>query len=243
MTTAYAPAILVATDLRVAPLDAPMERPIDLARDGTVYRPLDARFYAWLRRRMDRAKRAHDAGKLPAATWATLRGRFNEVHEWAVEHLGEVALVDAVEHLDERTYVAPAPAARAPENSPERDSVRLAAAERLAMITPENIESFKALGIRVGIQSPAGDFTLVPSYTGDDPVEISIEDAARIAMVIRTFPGSRIVGIGPDDGSWEGDAAADLPRSSLPVPARPTSQPTASRPQSPAPDPRQESLF
>ena len=107
MSAAHNIALRVATDLRHIQIENPGDQPQDVIHDNTVYRLLDAPYYAWLRCRMDRAKQAFEAGKMPQATWLTLRQRFNGIHGWAVSHIGEPALVQAIKTLDERSYLAP----------------------------------------------------------------------------------------------------------------------------------------
>ena len=72
-----------------------------------VYRMLDAPYYAWLRHRMQNARKAHDSGLLDDATFNVMRERFNVVHEWAVRHIGEDALRRAVRTTNVESYVSP----------------------------------------------------------------------------------------------------------------------------------------
>ncbi len=74
-----------------------------------VYRMLDAPYYAWLRSRMENARKAHGSGSLDDDAFETLRERFNIIHSWAIEHIGEDALSKAVRSTNLRTYVAPSP--------------------------------------------------------------------------------------------------------------------------------------
>jgi hypothetical protein len=71
------------------------------------FRRLDPDYYAWLRHRMEVAKRARERRRLAAAQYQELRQRFNPVHFWATEHLGEPALLAAVQTLDPNTYRPP----------------------------------------------------------------------------------------------------------------------------------------
>ena len=91
------PRLLVATDLTV--IEQPSMRPVagDVLVDNRAYRPLDEAYYAWLRRRMDGARRAHEAGRLSAETWRDLRANFNVIHAWALAHLDPRGLLEAVE--------------------------------------------------------------------------------------------------------------------------------------------------
>ena len=81
--------------------------PTDLTVDGLPYRRLDPAYYAWLRSRMEKAKKAHQAGKLDAPSFAALRDKFNAIHDEAVRLFGESTLLHAVRSLDPKTYPAP----------------------------------------------------------------------------------------------------------------------------------------
>lgn len=72
-----------------------------------VYRMLDAPYYAWLRHRMENARKAHESGRLDDAAFETLRTRFNTIHSWAVRHIGEDALRRAVRTTNMKSYVPP----------------------------------------------------------------------------------------------------------------------------------------
>lgn len=72
-----------------------------------VYRMLDVTYYAWLRHRMENARKAHESGTLDDAAFNTLRERFNTIHVWAIRHIGEDALRRAIRTTNVRTYVPP----------------------------------------------------------------------------------------------------------------------------------------
>ena len=72
-----------------------------------VYRMLDASYYAWLRHRMENVRKSHDASRLDDAAFNTLRERFNVIHTWAVQHIGEDALRRAIRTTNVKTYVPP----------------------------------------------------------------------------------------------------------------------------------------
>jgi hypothetical protein len=94
---ALAPAALyVATSLDAWETGSPGSFEPDVVVRGVAYRRLDPAYYAWLRRCMDRAKAAHEAGKLDARAFDNLRARFNVVHAWAVERFGAQALAEAI---------------------------------------------------------------------------------------------------------------------------------------------------
>ena len=75
-----------------------------------VYRMLDGAYYAWLRHRMENAKKAHDTGRMDDETFEVLRARFNVIHTWAVQHIGEDTLRMAVRTTNVKTYVPPSEA-------------------------------------------------------------------------------------------------------------------------------------
>lgn len=72
-----------------------------------VYRMLDASYYAWLRHRMGNARKSHDTGRLDDATFDALRERFNVIHNWAIQRIGEDALRQAVRTTNIKSYVPP----------------------------------------------------------------------------------------------------------------------------------------
>jgi len=72
-----------------------------------VYRMLDASYYAWLRHRMENVRKSHDASRLDDAAFNALRERFNVIHTWAVQHIGEDALRRAIRTTNVKTYVPP----------------------------------------------------------------------------------------------------------------------------------------
>ena len=257
-------ALRVATDLGSVAAEPGNDLPQDVLHGNAVYRLLDADYYAWLRRRMERAKKAHNAGKLPLATWKTLRERFNGIHEWAVARIGEQSLVQALANLEEKSYLPPRhdraialvdrweerAAIMEHDGGLDQDAAERAAADRLSReLTPEDIASFKALGVEVHIRSRAGEFVLVPKYTGragQQRVEISPDDLVRISQAMRAFPGSEVVYVGkPLDmpGAISGALALDAlsagpepePYAVLASQFKPTPQP--------APQPRQAPLF
>ncbi|MCL5103111.1 MAG: hypothetical protein M1133_03205 [Armatimonadetes bacterium] len=72
-----------------------------------VYRMLDASYYAWLRHRMENARKAHESGSLDDAAFNTLRERFNAIHTWAVARIGEDALRTAIRTTNVKSYIPP----------------------------------------------------------------------------------------------------------------------------------------
>ncbi len=85
----------------------------------------------------------------------------------------------------------PTPTPPIPEASPIDIS-------RLRGFTTEDIESFKALGVEVCLQSDSfGDLWLVPAYTGQPRREFTPEHLATVLHALSVFPGSRVVAFHP----------------------------------------------
>jgi hypothetical protein len=97
--------LMVATDLDSWEADDPRFG-YEIGGDP-VYRMLDASYYAWLRHRMENARKSHDAGRLDAEAFGLLRERFNIIHDWAVRHIGEEALRRAIRTTNVKSYVPP----------------------------------------------------------------------------------------------------------------------------------------
>ena len=76
------------------------------------YRRLNADYYAWLYRQMEKVKKSFDAGKLDPLAWHSTYSRFAEIHKWAVEHIGLKALNEALTVVDTKTYQPPGSTAR-----------------------------------------------------------------------------------------------------------------------------------
>jgi hypothetical protein len=69
---------------------------------------------------------------------------------------------------------------------------------RLRGFTTEDIESFKALGVEVCLQSESfGELWLVPAYTGQPRRELTPEHLATVLHALSVFPGSRVTGFHP----------------------------------------------
>ena len=86
------------------------------------YRRLDPEYYGWLRHRMEVAKQARERGRLAAAQYQELRGRFNAVHFWATAHFGEASLLAAVKAFDPKAYQPPRARDWEPKSQPEQPS-------------------------------------------------------------------------------------------------------------------------
>jgi hypothetical protein len=52
-----------------------------------------ATYYAWLRHRMENARKAHESGAVDDITFNTLREQFNVIHTWTL--MGRVAEAQA----------------------------------------------------------------------------------------------------------------------------------------------------
>lgn len=101
--------LFVSTSLATWTTVNPEQFARDFQINDTVYRRLDPEYYVWLRSRMVLAKRAATTGHLNAVAFEDLRVRFNAVHAWAVEHLGEAQLVAAARALRAGDYRPPLP--------------------------------------------------------------------------------------------------------------------------------------
>jgi len=71
------------------------------------YRQIDAPYYAYLRQKMTQAKKGYESGKIQSPIYEELRQRFNTIHAWAMEHIGEQTLQTAIRNFDARKYVPP----------------------------------------------------------------------------------------------------------------------------------------
>ena len=100
-------ALYAATNLKSWETDEPHRFARDVGIARTCFRRLDPDHYAWLRHKMDLAKKAASSGRLSAQAFDTLRTRFNVIHAWAMEHLGDEDLRSAVCSLDPKAYAPP----------------------------------------------------------------------------------------------------------------------------------------
>ena len=69
---------------------------------GKTYRRIDPEYYAWLRSKIELAKK-----KLDGRTYQDLRSRFMEIHRQAIDQFGVDTLKSATQHFDIRTYNPP----------------------------------------------------------------------------------------------------------------------------------------
>ena len=107
MTTPTATLYFASTSLDLRQTDKPGDYPQDIYIDDVCYRKTDPLYFAWLRSRMETAKRTFESGRLPRAKWEELRGRFNRLQDWAIEHYGKEVLQTAMRKCDPASY-APA---------------------------------------------------------------------------------------------------------------------------------------
>jgi len=106
-TSKTSTAPFVATNLSVYRGEVNPGQSGDITFDGLPYRRLDPAYYAWLRSRMEKARKAWQSGKLDEASYSSLKEHFNAIHDEAVRLFGESTLLHAVRTLDPKTYPAP----------------------------------------------------------------------------------------------------------------------------------------
>ena len=99
--------LYVATNLTFFKNETPISTATEVEVDGILYRPLDPKYYAWLRHKMTLAKKGADSGQVPEAVFERIRDLFNEIHAWAIEHFDEKALLAAVNILRPKSYSPP----------------------------------------------------------------------------------------------------------------------------------------
>jgi hypothetical protein len=106
-------ALYVSADLEVIHVSA--DELQSLAEDLTqvdpdkarAYRRLDLHWYQWLFHAMSRAQAAHEAGKIPSATWETMRGRFGLVWRWVRDRYEPEQIAAAQYAYPDARYGAP----------------------------------------------------------------------------------------------------------------------------------------
>ena len=124
--------LYAATNLESWETDIPHGYARDVRIDGVCFRRLDPDYYAWLRHKMDLAKKASDSGRITPQAFDELRDRFNIIHFWAIDHLGEDALRSAIQSLDPKSYAPPQvkPAVGLPSKAPPAPKSSTPAAPR-----------------------------------------------------------------------------------------------------------------
>ena len=106
---AQAPVPWVSTDLRILRPDPTWRLAPDCEINGRCYRKLDPEYFAWLRSRMVEVKAGFEAGRVDAAAFHELRGRFNTLQREAIALFGENALQNALRAFRVADYRPPAP--------------------------------------------------------------------------------------------------------------------------------------
>jgi hypothetical protein len=127
-------ALFVSTGLSVWKTDQPEVFARDVQVNDTAYRRLDPEYYAWLRNRMHMAKLAFLAGQLSQEAFDATRGSFNRIQEWAIAHVGEATLQEAIRALDARDYQPPVAEPWDGHNAPPAAGKMSAATEAFAMV-------------------------------------------------------------------------------------------------------------
>lgn len=102
-----AEALYVTTDLSFWKTDSASAFCRDVQVNDTAYRRLDPEYFAWLRSRLALAKEAASLGRIDPAGYEELRGRFQEIEAWALDHFGPQAVLAAIRTLEPRVYVQP----------------------------------------------------------------------------------------------------------------------------------------
>jgi len=81
------------------------------------------------------------------------------------------------------------PVSSAPQPSP-------ADLSRVRGLTTDDIDSFKAMGVEVCLQSDSlGELWLVPAYTGQSRKELIPEHLATVLHALSAFPGSAVTAV------------------------------------------------
>ncbi len=99
--------LYVATNLESWETLTPKYYARDVSVDDTCFRRLDPEYYAWLRHKMALARKAADSGRISSSAFDKLRTRFDDIHTWAVNRLGDDALRSAIQSLDPKAYSPP----------------------------------------------------------------------------------------------------------------------------------------
>ena len=120
----------------------------DFQIDDTVYRRLDPEYYAWLRSRMQLAKKEATSGQFPPGAFEDLRVGFNGIHDWAVGHFGEAALLAAVRVFRSGGYEAPA--ADDEGRYVPVPVVRMSAAEAISPEAMASVDSISERAVSLG---------------------------------------------------------------------------------------------
>jgi len=107
MTTPTTTLYFASTSLDLRQTDKPDDYPQDIYIKCICYRKVAPPYFAWLRSRMETAKRAFESGRLSKDKWDELRGRFNRLQQWALEHYDKETLQAAIREFDPASYAPP----------------------------------------------------------------------------------------------------------------------------------------
>ncbi|MCB2141499.1 hypothetical protein KQH29_01005 [bacterium] len=140
MTTPTARLYFASTSLDLRQTDKPDDFPQDIFIEDVCYRKIDPPFFAWLRHRMETAKRSFESARLPKAKWDELRGRFNRLQEWAIEHYGKEVLQAAIREFVPASYSPPTNRRREPFLFPKTGDWRFT-----EPVTPDAIRKVNAI--------------------------------------------------------------------------------------------------
>ncbi len=110
------------TALELHQAGLPDDDPRDIFIGDVCYRRVDPEYFAWLRGRMESARRRFEAGGLSQTAWEELRARFNRLQEWAIDRYGQAALKAVIRAFNPSSYIPPAN--RKPEPEPEPEPFR-----------------------------------------------------------------------------------------------------------------------
>lgn len=155
----------------------------EVGRDP-VFRMLDAQYYAWLRHRMENARKSHDAGGLDSESFGILRDRFNTIHNWAVAHVGEENLRRALRTTNPKRYVPPSDGTVDAYHRIWDESRRANQARHLEHRASQSSRLRQLLSAQgyAGIKSPVVDDLIV--FVRDDGVTVPTKWSAKVRFTL-----------------------------------------------------------
>ena len=155
----------VATDLRMVELTASEANQRDAAINGVTYRRLDAQYFVWIERQMDRAEKARVAGKLSAVALTILQERFAPIKSWVAENLDQHSIEAARKLFATAGYEPPKSAQSKPVLQPNGEHHQLGRQQPIHQELPS-----------VYLYPPDGNW----EYTAKvDPGAVKLIDAIR----------------------------------------------------------------
>lgn len=153
-----------------------------------VYRMLDASYYAWLRHRMENARKAHSAGQLDDAAFEMLRARFNTIHEWAVRQIGEDVLRLAMRTTNVKSYVPPSAETFAAYRKTWDDAWNVHKRRQATQNKTARSEQARRLEYLLGTQGYAGIRTSIVGdvvvFTRDDSITVPDKWADKVRFTM-----------------------------------------------------------